>query len=368
MSKSINDNFLMKIQKTTDLKPDNISKNKFTDKLLSYLVLPDKTVKNLNPRRYAYYKRYTKILEKDPNVLKKFMYSLKNIEDNAIEEDKQFNKLVSLYDKLTRDDNIDIKKENAVELSKKIKNLLQKKFSEKFDSGSNEELLEDISNIYNIDKSGGKLIKGGGKDNLYNYSEKLYNVDKDNNLKEKEKLNKYNNILNEIDDIVNPTKSLNVNKEDKILFVVITFIIRLISLTIVEWSLNTSYISTLQNMFILYTAIYIILLLLIVVIVNITYNYNTSSVLNDKTGFSMLANVLYYFYIIPGETIKRNGRILVHILFILLFASIPIILKSSKESDNNLDYDYKKIKDAKNLLNKYSFVSWIFTSIIALNY
>jgi len=47
MSKSINDNFLMKIQKTTDLKPDNISKNKFTDILLSYLVLPDKTVKNL---------------------------------------------------------------------------------------------------------------------------------------------------------------------------------------------------------------------------------------------------------------------------------------------------------------------------------
>lgn len=101
-------------------------------------------------------------------------------------------------------------------------------------------------------------------------------------------------------------------------------------------------------------------------LVNITYNYGTNDIIYGNTGFSFLANSLYYFYLIPGGNFKRNGRIFIHSIFIIIFCLIPIVLKPKK--DNNIDYDFKKKREVINLINKYTFVVWIFTSIVAINY
>ena len=103
-------------------------------------------------------------------------------------------------------------------------------------------------------------------------------------------------------------------------------------------------------------------------LVNITYKYNINSVNSGTTGFSNLANLFYYFYLIPGAGLIRNSRILAHSIIIVMFMFVPFALKSKNDNNDKIDYDYIKKKKFKELLDKYTFVVWIFTSIIAINY
>ena len=128
-----------------------------------------------------------------------------------------------------------------------------------------------------------------------------------------------------------------------------------------------NYSNNFINSYILYTIIYLIILFIILCIVNITYNYNINSVIYGSTGFSTLANSLYYFYIIPGASFSRNNRLFIHSILLILFSLIPIGLKSNND-DNKIDYDYTEKRKTINMISNYTFAVWIFTSIIAMNY
>jgi hypothetical protein len=154
----------------------------------------------------------------------------------------------------------------------------------------------------------------------------------------------------------------------KILFIIITFIIRLISIKLVEWSINMNYSNNFINSYILYTIIYLTILFIIFCIVNITYNYNINSVMYGTTGFSTLANSLYYFYIIPGASFSRNNRLFIHSILLIVFSLIPIGLKSNNNDNNDIDYDYNEKRKTINMISNYTFAVWIFSSIIAMNY
>ena len=80
---------------------------------------------------------------------------------------------------------------------------------------------------------------------------------------------------------------------------------------------------------------------------DITYNYNINSVIYGNTGFSTLANSLYYFYIVPGASFQRNMRLIIHSLLMMIFLIIPYSLKTNE--NNNIDYDYLKKKKTSNL-------------------
>lgn len=341
-------------------------------------LIDDNVLKKINPRRLVYYKKFVKTLG-DPSILRKFMYTLKNIGENRKEKDKLYKKIIKLHTDLTKIDteNKDYKNLKNLKiqnLNSRIYNTL-KNISYDIDNEYKENkdnLIKEISEVTHKQYGGEKNIKfvesvDDSKDYLDNYSQKIEKIVNNKNLSDDIKISKYKDLISNLNDIINPIKTLSISKEDKILFIVITFILRLITLSIINWAINTNYIYTFHKTFILYSVVYLILLYIILLIVNITYKYNTKSVIYGNTGFSFLANSLYYFYIVPGANIQRNGRILIHTIFIIIFMLIPLLLKTT--SDNNIiDYSYDKKKEIKNSLNKFTLVIWFFTSIIAINY
>lgn len=347
--------------KTTDLKPDNIKNERYN--ILNEL-FDDKMIKKFNVRRWTYYKRFNKIID-DPRELKNFMHTLKKISENREHKDKIYKKIVKLHDILSKVDvnseNYSQNKKNKLEeLNKRILSILENKTNNNLEINKisqKNEVLKDITD---------KFV-GGSTKYLDDYSDKLEKISDNKNTSDTTKISKYKTVLNDIENIVNPTKTLNITREDKILFIIITFIIRLICIKLVEWSINMNYSNNFINTYILYTIIYLIILFIILCIVNITYNYNINSVIYGSTGFSTLANSLYYFYIIPGASFSRNNRLFIHSILLIIFSLIPIGLKSNND-DNEIDYDYAEKRKTINMISNYTFAVWIFTSIIAMNY
>lgn len=354
--------------RTTDLVPNNVkSKHLEVSSFLSSL-LDDRMLKKINPRRFLYYKRYIKTL-KNPEIIKKFMYLFKKIKENTDSKDVLYKKIINLHSKLSYIDTTNVnylqeKKEKQKEISNKVSKMLISKMDNKKEGIKQTDNIEKMVNIF---QQGGTNTDDS-KDYLDKISRKIENINEKSGDKESVKIYKYKDILNELDVTINPLKSLEVTKEDRIIFILITFIIRLVSITIVEWSLHSNYINNFQYAFILYTIIYLIILSIIFIIINITFNYNSQDVLYGNTGFSILANSLYYFYLVPGADLYRNARLFIHIILFILFNFIPLALKSSTTEDSNIDYNYVKKKETIDLLSKYTFVVWIFTSIVALNY
>ena len=349
--------------KTSDLKPDNIKSERYN--ILNEL-FDDKMIKKFNIRRWTYYKRFNKIVE-DPKELKNFMHTLKKISENREQKDKIYKKIVKLHDILSK---VDIDSENypqnkktkLEELNKRILSILENKTNDNLDNNKINEKNEIIKDMTN------KFV-GGSTNYLDDYSNKLENISDNKKTSDTTKISKYKTVLNDIDNIVNPTKTLNITKEDKILFIIITFILRLICIKLIEWSINMNYSNNFINSYILYTIIYLTLLFIILCIVNITYNYNINSIIYGNTGFSTLANSLYYFYIIPGASFSRNNRLFIHSILLIVFSLIPIALKSNNtNNDNDIDYDYTQKNKIINMISNYTFAVWIFTSIIAMNY
>jgi len=349
------------LSKTSDLKPKDI-KNREGFNLISYL-LNDDFIKKFDPRKYIYYNKLNKIII-DPKELRKFMYTLKKVSEKKEQNDKITRNIVKLHDKLSfvdvESDNYATKKRNKIEqLNNKVNEALKARLNisdDDVDKSDKEDLIKEI-----VDTQKG----GNNTDYLDKYSNKIENIvdGKDNDTV---KIAKYKDVLNEIDNVINPTKTLDITKEDKILFIVITFIIRLVALNIVEWGFNTNYIDNFENAYLFYSIVYLLFIFIISCVVNITYNYSINSVLYGNTGFSILANSLYYFYIVPGASFQRNMRLIIHTLLMMIFLIIPYSLKTNE--NNNIDYDYLKKKKTSNLLYNYTFVVWIFTSIIAINF
>jgi len=348
--------------KTSDLKPDNIKNERYN--ILNEL-FDDKMIKKFNVRRWTYYKRFNKIVD-DPRELKSFMHTLKKISENRESKDKIYKKIVKLHDVLSKVDiyseNYSQKKKNKLEeLNKRILSILENKTNYNLDSNK-------ISQKNEIIKDMTDKFVGGSTTYLDNHSDKLEKISENENTSNNTKISKYKTVLDDIENIINPTKTLNVTREDKILFIIITFIIRLISIKLVEWSINMNYSNNFINSYILYTIIYLTILFIIFCIVNITYNYNINSVIYGTTGFSILANSLYYFYIIPGAGFSRNNRLFIHTILLIIFSLIPIGLKSNNNNNDDIDYDYNEKRKTINMISNYTFSIWIFTSIIAINY
>ena len=221
--------------KTSDLKPDNIKNERYN--ILNEL-FDDKMIKKFNVRRWTYYKRFNKIID-DPRELKNFMHTLKKISENREQKDIIYKKIVKLHDILSK---VDINSENysqnkknkLEELNKRILSILENKTNNNIDSSKisqKNEVLKDITD---------KFV-GGSTKYLDDYSDKLEKISDNNNTSDTTKISKYKTVLNDIENIVNPTKTLNITREDKILFIIITFILRLICIKLVEWSVNMNY-------------------------------------------------------------------------------------------------------------------------------
>jgi hypothetical protein len=180
-------------------------------------------------------------------------------------------------------------------------------------------------------------------------------------------IKRLNNFEN---DINNPIEAFEIKFEDRLVFIITTFFLRYISISIIQRGIDSNMVKTFYEGFIYYGVIYILLFWFIVLFINIDNNYTIDYI--DVNNLAIyIRSVFYYFYM------GTNGisRLVIHSLLILLIIIIPIILniKNTKARDmlNEDDEDEVKLLSLEErtklskALSLFTLFIWILTSIIA---
>jgi hypothetical protein len=218
-------------------------------------------------------------------------------------------------------------------------------------------------------KSKIKVIKTNNKiEQLSNYID-IYNASDSD--KQKSSIPIIKKIIRDFEnDPKNPIEELALTFDDRIVFIIVTFFIRYVSLIMVQWCIDINIIKTFYEGFIYYAFIYIILFWFIVLFINIDNSYDVKY-MNFNGIINSIRSLCYYFYM------GTNGisRLLVHTSLILLLIIIPIILNIKKKSEF-IDDEQKEtvilnIEERKQLsksLSLFTIFIWLFTSIIATKF
>ena len=102
---------------------------------------------------------------------------------------------------------------------------------------------------------------------LHNYRDKLKFVLDTPSIDSKIKASKLRDILIEIEeDELTSINNIKISKEDKLVFIGITFLIRLLTLVMIDWALNTNFCVNFTQSYILYLILYSIFLLICICI------------------------------------------------------------------------------------------------------
>jgi hypothetical protein len=164
------------------------------------------------------------------------------------------------------------------------------------------------------------------------------------------------NVINDIENhpIYSP-KFEELTTNDRLIMIFVTFIIRSIALFLIQWGIDSSYITSFKQGLTYYIYLYSLLFLLVVCAVNNSYNDNIS-----------LKLLIYYI------NIEAQGyfRIIVHLLLLFLLFPIIFILKNTTKYNENdfpmLSYQDKiKVKEAINL---FTLAIWIVTSAVVIRF
>jgi len=210
---------------------------------------------------------------------------------------------------------------------------------------------------------------------LSTYNDKIDTVMNDENvMSDYKKANMVKNVIDEIEDEDNrySINQLYISKEDKLVFIGVTFLIRLLALSLVDWSLKTNYVVSFTDAFLMYIFLYTVFIIFIIVIVNISYNMPLSQIYSsDSTILSKLSGTLYYFYLIPGQRLQNSGRILFHLGLLYFVTIVSIIIKQTRkrnydEKDQFERYDYSYKREVRNTLSSFTLTAWIFLSFLVI--
>lgn len=410
-----------------ELKPSGV----YASKGNALNFINDEFVNNFSKKKYIFYQELNRILKSNPEVFAKIMYEKKLIK-NKIEERKdlikqivtEYNKIMSVTDKnALKDENLyeiklkDIKENEGKVLIKMIKNQLKEYYPEgkTFDAENGtkiENKLKETFGLQNKDETTKSVQPGGDpfteklEENIKNdeneirkikneedYKKVKYNenIDKMRDDYERDRpLQKYTEkldvVLNNSSDNMKKTQMLQnvlddieenetanafkISKEDKLVFIGITFLIRLLSLSLIDWALNTNFVTSFKDIYILYVFLYSVFLLLIVAVVSVSYNQPVAQLYRGESSIlSNMASTLYYFYLIPGEELQSARRIIFHLGILYFISIVGIIIQMTGDKDpekNETRYDYYYKKKIRETLSSFTLATWILLSILAM--
>lgn len=216
-----------------------------------------------------------------------------------------------------------------------------------------------------------KQIKQNFKNNnhLAKYTDSLKNAYDQQGVPNKIKGQKLKDIVSDIEnDEIMTIDNLKISKEDKLVFIGVTFVIRQIVLWLLDWALVTNFVTNFTKTFLLYIFIYTLLLLIIVAVVNITYNMPILDLYSGSHGiFTSIASTFYYFYFIPGSELRNSFRILFHLGLMYFIVAIALLVKEREHSHKDgLSYDYVEKKRILRVVSDFTLIIWIFTSILSM--
>jgi hypothetical protein len=235
-------------------------------------------------------------------------------------------------------------------------------FSEMFGGVDQNELDDYTKNIQ-------ELQKDFKKKGLNKYTD-LLKKELDSGDNSTIKAQKLQDILFELeDDQQYSIKKFDLTKEDKLVFIGTTFVIRMLTLMIIDWSMTSNFIVSFYEAYLLYIGLYCIFLLLIMVIVNMTYIMPIQKLYTENTFASNIANIFYFFYLVPGKMLSSSLRLGVHIGVIVLMTVIALfIVYSPQNKELVISYDYTEKRNIRTQLNNFTLILWLFTSFLAMYY
>lgn len=392
-----------KLQYDKPSESDNIEYESFADYLID-----DIDLRKMSPERFNYYKELISIFNRNPqilyNILKKY-YRHKDVKENEAKYLKQlayYNSYKAESNQPTlplqqsTNNNSSNKVPEEIILNEKETNILREILSEppatKGGNGNSDNFTEskfrnilkknyELTNISKLNEpiykdilssnnTIEKYYKANAKNKLQNISDKIDNFKDGDGGVDIKNIEKY--IKNFSNDPTNPLNELKLTFDDRLVFIISTFLIRYISLSIIKWCIDINIIKTFSDGFLYYAIIYLSIFWFIVFFVNIDNNMQVDY-MNFDNFMNSIRSVLYYYYM------GTNGisRLFVHCSLILVLLIIPIILNIRKKKPYEYDDDYNTENELidfeeRNKLNRslstFTIYIWILTSIIATKY
>jgi len=352
----------------------------------------DEYVRKFNPKRYSFYIKFLSGLT-NPDNLYRFMYKTN---ESKVYHEELAGKIKKITESLSK---MNAKQRERVVSNLKtiIENKDSDKYSELFTSiknyttpitGGNPEYYINkrfmpmeslIESVHKVDPLIGKVPPKTIDEIIIDNSPPYKNIKHSVSEKGQSTLTHTNDdtTVEKIKGIYQNYKDnsefspdrINVVLMDRLIFILTTFILRMISLSLVYWGLNSNLINNFKTAFMYYCLIYILFFAFVVGLVNIIYYYPIFELFGN-TSLKILPNYLYYFYI----HINGINRLLLHIIIILMLLFIPFVLtldvtKKRMEDDNkNISYNYKKKEQIYKTISNFSLVIFVLTSLVAFNY
>ena len=257
----------------------------------------------------------------------------------------------------------------------KQKYLYTQKYKDGIDEAELKKLLElksdNSDNLYNNQYSNNKIVQLSSYIDIFN-KKRINGGDATREDKEDiiAKLKGFEN------DPKNPIDALEIKFEDRLVFIIATFFIRYVAISMIQRGIDINLITTFYDGFIYYGCIYLVLFWFVVLFINIDDKYTTKYI--DTSGFiNYIRSLFYYFYM------GTNGisRLLIHSLLLIVIIIIPIILNIKNKNNINTKEDTgdtdtepivmltleERTKLSK-LLSVFTLFIWILTSIIATKF
>jgi hypothetical protein len=366
------------------------------------LLMNDEYVRKFNPKRYAFYIKFLTGLS-NPSNLYKFLYKTNESKIYHEEMANKISKVSNGLNKLSPKQRVRVLNNLKLILTddkNKYEHLLDALMSNNRTGGANtppaetakpendekpktykikkpslpmENLILDVHNVYPMisrvpPKSIDDIVEVEGEEDDKTIQQKKNKSETeptdDKIIQIKSIYNKYKNISQ-----FSPDR-LKITMVDRGVFIAVTFLLRLLSLSLVFWGLNSNLINNFKTAFIYYSFIYILFFIFIIGLVNIIYYYPVFELLGNTSINSYIPNLLFYFY----THMNGYNRLILHIAILLLLMFIPFVLtldddKNKVANDNaNISYNYKLKNKIYTTISNFSLVIFALTSIVALNY
>ena len=257
----------------------------------------------------------------------------------------------------------------------KQKYLYTQKYKDGIDEAELEKLLklksDNSDNLYNDQYSNNKIVQLSSYIDIFN----------NKRISGGEPTPKdYEDIIAKLKDFENdpknPIDALEIKFEDRLVFIIATFFIRYVAISMIQRGIDINLITTFYDGFIYYGCIYLVLFWFVVLFINIDDKYTTKYI--DTSGFiNYIRSLFYYFYM------GTNGisRLLIHSLLLIVIIIIPIILNIKNKNNINTKDDTGDTDTApivmltleertklSKLLSVFTLFIWILTSIIATKF
>jgi hypothetical protein len=340
---------------------------------LSSFLISDKQLKSISPKRYNFYIKFVNGLA-DPEVLEKFFYKTKEAKVFKQDLNEKIAKFADIIAKLNRNSSA----EDARKIKENIANTIKERYN----------LSDDVASKLNNMMSGGNKVLNKGQQPMQNFINVVSNelpevasksirsfkdllIENPSSTEGKDRsviVKKAEEIYNAYKDDISPDR-MQINMTDRIVFIVVTLLIRFTALIIIKWGLDTNLINSFFSAFNYYCFIYLLIFIFITMFVNVIIAYPVVDLFSNSSIID-IPNIFYYFYIYANGSI----RLIIHMIFIIGIMFIPYIISvdkfnlRTKNESVNISTDEEKKKKIYDMISLFSIIIWILTSLVAFKF